>query len=272
MTRLPFVEQLAGAAAEDRLAAAGRPGGQPRRGVQGAERGRRPVGQRGPAEAGPAAAGGLRVVRLGRGHLVGRDGEQDRVVHDREVARQHVAAGDVAVGREVRVEQEAVVVVVPAGRRRRQVGAARHRQGPELLPRTQRRGRVGAGRRRLRASSAADAEGDGTVRHRRPWSRRPVPEQAASSRAAAASSASSPGSPHRARVGASGCGVGGFPRREAGRTAASRLPAEEPAMSTPTTPAPPRTAPSCTPGRLPTASGSTARPAWASWRRAWSTP
>ena len=50
--------------------------------------------------------------------LVGRDAEQDRVVHDRRLAGDDLGAGDEGVLGEVWVDQEAAVVVCPAAGRR----------------------------------------------------------------------------------------------------------------------------------------------------------
>ena len=63
---------------------------------------------------------GTRVVLLlASRDLVGRDPEQDHVVHDVRVAGQHVAAGQPGVLVQLRVEQEAAVVVgADAGRAR----------------------------------------------------------------------------------------------------------------------------------------------------------
>ena len=68
------------------------------------------------AEAGPAVARGLGVLLPGLVDLVRRHPEEDHVVHHVEVVRPDVVAGDRGVMRELRVEQEAVVVV--AARRR----------------------------------------------------------------------------------------------------------------------------------------------------------
>src|SRR3954447_19195468 len=63
------------------------------------------------AETGPAVARSLSVLLLGLVDLVRRHPEQDHVVHHVEVVRPDVVAGDRGVVRELRVEQEAVVVV-----------------------------------------------------------------------------------------------------------------------------------------------------------------
>ena len=85
------------------------------------------------AEAGPAAAGRHCVMGLGGRDLPRLDAEQDGVVHDRRLAGDDLGAGDERVLGEVRVDQEAAVVVRAAARCRRRVGAARQRELQEAL-------------------------------------------------------------------------------------------------------------------------------------------
>ena len=83
----------------------------------------------GAAEAGPALAGRRGVHALGLRDLVRRDPEQDDVVDDVGVARQHVGASEVGVLLEPGIQQEAAVVVgADAGRCGRLVGLG-HPQG-----------------------------------------------------------------------------------------------------------------------------------------------
>ena len=102
----------------DRLRGARRPGAEPGCVVEvGA------VGQAAVAEAGPALARVVGVELLGRGVLVGVDAVEDHVVDDVAVVRLHERAGEERVLGQVRVEQEAAVVVgADAVRRRRRVG------------------------------------------------------------------------------------------------------------------------------------------------------
>ena len=113
------------------LVAAGRPGGQP---VGVGEPGEVAL-QAAPAEAGPPGVDRLGVELLGRRDLVGVDLEQDDVVHDVGVARQHLAAGEPDVLVELGVEEEAAVVVGadPAGRTGGVVGVHLQRH-PLLTP------------------------------------------------------------------------------------------------------------------------------------------
>ena len=126
-------ELLAEAGRTHRLRAARRPRAQPRRAVEAVV-----VAQPRSAEAGPALALDAGVHRLGVGHHVRRHREQDDVVHDFGVAGLHEGAGEVRVLGQVRVEQEAPVVVGA-----RAVGRGRgvrrgHRQCHPLLALTQR--------------------------------------------------------------------------------------------------------------------------------------
>ena len=99
-----------------RLRAAGRPGAEPRRVVD-ARRTRRRAGA---AEAGPALARVSASSPRPRRPGSGGDPEQDHVVDDVRVAGQHVGAGEPGVLVQLRVEQEAAVVVgADAGRRGR---------------------------------------------------------------------------------------------------------------------------------------------------------
>ena len=111
------------------LVAARRPRGQP---VGVGEPGEVAL-QAAPAEAGPPGVDRLGVELLGRRDLVGVDLEQDDVVHDVGVARQHLAAGEPDVLLEPGVQEEAAVVVGagPAGRTGGVVGV--HLQGHPLL-------------------------------------------------------------------------------------------------------------------------------------------
>ena len=175
------------------LAAAGRPGAEPRGVVEAAA---------GPADAGAAEAGpalpGLGVVRRpGCGHRAGRHPEQDHVVDDALGARQHVQAGDEGVLGERGVEQEAAVVVgAGAGGRRRGV-RRRHRQPGEPLPRAQRRRgrRAGVG-----VVGRRDRPGPPRPGPRRRWPGRRRQARPCSRRAAAPPSRARPG---RRRRGAS---------------------------------------------------------------------
>ena len=125
-----LAELLAEALAVDLLAPAGGPGAEPRCVVDlGAA-----AAQAGVAEAGPSLARRLGVLLLGLGDQVRRDAEQDHVVHDVGVSRQHVEAGDHLVAGQLRVQQEAAVVVgADPGRRRRRVGL-RHPHGRRGAP------------------------------------------------------------------------------------------------------------------------------------------
>ena len=104
--RLPAGERYAVPGRVDGLLRPGRPGAEPRRVVEVVA-----VRQAAVAEARPALAGVPRVELLGRGDLVGVDPEQDHVVHDVAVVGLDERAGQEAVLRQVRVEQEAAVVV-----------------------------------------------------------------------------------------------------------------------------------------------------------------
>ena len=94
------------------------------------------------------------------GDLLGRDPEQDHVVHHLGALRQHVDAGDERVARQRRVEQEAAVVVGARRLRRRRVrlgaarrrGTARPRAAGPGPPRS--RSGCGRGRRARRPRSA----------------------------------------------------------------------------------------------------------------------
>ena len=72
----------------------------------------------GPAEAGVAVAGVLRVEGLRRGDVLGLDLRHDDVVHDRGVVGRDLHAAHQLVGVEARVDQEAPVVVGAGGRGR----------------------------------------------------------------------------------------------------------------------------------------------------------
>ena len=139
-----------GALPHHRLAAAGCPGGQPRRPVEVAHRVVAGLLQGGAAEAAPAVAGGLGVLSLGRRHLTGRHREEDRVVDDGGVARQHVRPGDEGVLGQPGVDEEAAVVVAPGPGGAGPVGTAGQVQGDPALPRPQ-GDRATAGRRDRRA-------------------------------------------------------------------------------------------------------------------------
>ena len=127
----------------DRLLASGCPGAEPLRVV---ELLAGTTAEAHVAEAGPAETG-LRGVRLlGVGPRVRRQLEHDHVVHDLRVAREDVGAGEEGVLLELRVEDEAAVVVgADAVGRGRRVGL-RHRQRHPPLPRAQRPGLGGRGR------------------------------------------------------------------------------------------------------------------------------
>ena len=90
--------------------------------------------------------------------LAGLDAEQDRVVHDRRLARDDLGAGDEGVTREMGVDQEAAVVVLAGGRRRRRVRTARQGDLLETLAGSQgecaRRGRERGPSVRRQLSSA----------------------------------------------------------------------------------------------------------------------
>ena len=177
------------------------------------------------------------------------------------VARQHVAAGDERVGRQVRVEQEAVVVVLAAGRRGRRVGTARHLEGLEPLARAQRHRR-----RRLDrlvvvvVRLLGDADGDARLLHRGGRVGRLVPddEQPGTRRTTAASSA---GAAQRDRPMARSLGGARSPRdasRPVRWVSPSRpVPHLEAAMSSTEAAAPP--APPAAP------KGTLARPRTATW-------
>ena len=106
MIRLPACERLAEPRRAHRLLAARGPRAEPRRAVEAVV-----VAQPGAAEAGPALARRGVVHRLGLRDLFGRRGEQDDVVDDVGVARLDERAGQEDVLGQVRVEQEAAVVV-----------------------------------------------------------------------------------------------------------------------------------------------------------------
>jgi hypothetical protein len=135
-----LAQAYAVAGLDHRLLAAGRPGADPRRPVDVLE-----LVEAGAAEAGPAllVLGGVLGPR--RGDLLGRDLEEDHVVHDVGVARQHLGAGEPGVLLEARVQQEAAVVVGAGA-----VGgvgrvAARHRDRRTGLAGTQLLGLRGLG-------------------------------------------------------------------------------------------------------------------------------
>ena len=123
------VERDAVALARDGLAATGGPGAQPGGVVDVVEL----ALETHAAEAGPAGLGRLRVLGLGLGDAVLLDPEQDHVVHDVGVAGKDLGAGEPGVLGEVRVEQEAAVVVgALPGRRGRRVRRG-HRQVGAVL-------------------------------------------------------------------------------------------------------------------------------------------
>ncbi len=126
-----------GAFAERRLPAARCPGGQPGRVVEGGDRVAGGLDTR-PAEAAPSGVVVGIVLVLGVGHALGVDPVDDRVVHDQLVVGEEAGTGQVGVGVEVRVEQEAAVVLQAAGRRLRAVCAAGQLQGDEAFALTQR--------------------------------------------------------------------------------------------------------------------------------------
>ena len=95
------------------LTATGRPGADPV-GVVEVPTGH--AGDAGPAEAGVAVAGVLRVERARRGDVLGLDLGHDDVVDDRGVVGRDLHAADQLVGVEPRVDQEAPVVVGAGGR------------------------------------------------------------------------------------------------------------------------------------------------------------
>ena len=176
MIRLPAASGLPKPCGVDRLPAAGRPGAEPRRVVElrrcRAARCRRSRSSPRPASAASSC--------LGVGDLVGRHREEDHVVHDVGVARQHERPGEERVLGQLRVEQEAAVVVgadAVGGRRacttlghpqRHRVSPAR--SGLGLLAST--RGVVGLVGRVSVAVSLAEAESLGSACPR--WRCRPA--------------------------------------------------------------------------------------------------
>ena len=133
---------IAGAFAQHGLAAAGRPRRDPGRALVQARQAPASGGDAGAAEAGPAVAGRVGVELAGLRHVARRHPEQDRVVHDLRVLRKELAAGDVRRRGQLRVDEEAAVLVGAARRRVRPV-RARHGQRDEALARAQRAGRRG---------------------------------------------------------------------------------------------------------------------------------
>ena len=101
------VERGAVSLAGHRLATAGRPRAEPGGVVHVVEL----TLEAHAAEAGPALLRGGGVLGLGLGDLLVGDTEQDHVVHDLRVARQDLGAGQPGVLGQLRVEQEAPVVV-----------------------------------------------------------------------------------------------------------------------------------------------------------------
>ena len=99
--------------------AAGRPGAQPGGVVDVREVARRARCRRSRSSPRPGSAASFASASA---TWSGGDPEQDHVVHDVGVAGQHVGAGEAGVARQLRVEQEAAVVVgADAGRRRGRV-------------------------------------------------------------------------------------------------------------------------------------------------------
>jgi hypothetical protein len=99
---------------------------------------------------------------LRRLHLVGRQVEQDRVVHQRGVLREELGAGEEGVLRQPRVDHKAAVVVGAAGGRARVV-CRRHLQRDEPLPpraaRSTAAGSAATGRADVALSDAATEAG-----------------------------------------------------------------------------------------------------------------
>jgi hypothetical protein len=95
------------------------------------------VPQTGVAEAGPALASGRGILGASSFRLLGRDREDDGVVHDRRVLRLELGSGEERRPGQLRIDHEAAVLVGTTVRRRRGVGL-RDRQVEEPLAGPQR--------------------------------------------------------------------------------------------------------------------------------------
>ena len=135
----------------------------PRRGaeavVRGGVRSRVRLRQAGSAEARPAVAARGRIEPPCIGRVLTCSLEEDHVMHDRRPLWLDDRAGHVRVLREVRLEQEAVVVVQPADRCLREI-RARRGEGHGLARRSRRPADGLHAPSRAEARAAADPAGD----------------------------------------------------------------------------------------------------------------
>lgn len=107
--RLPLAKRVPQTLPGHRLLRTRRPGADPHAALSTFWNCSRPA----PPETRPAFAVGFSILGFGGLHLLGRNAEQDHVVDDVGIARQHVGAGQPAVLLQLGIEQEASVVIGP---------------------------------------------------------------------------------------------------------------------------------------------------------------